>query len=491
LISVHLIYFTLTMKCFNQTLSSLCFFAVVTISLSIFTPTVEAKLRSVRSRRLGQVDEPNEGRHLQSLTYVGGNPSGLTLCQGDCDEDDDCEGDLICGQRERNDPVPGCSGSIGLGSRTDFCINGPTANPPVSPSVSPFNPSVSPSASPSAVQTTTTQAPVPATTAAPVPATAAPVAATQAPVPATTIAPVPATAAPVATTQAPVPATAAPVATTQAPVPATAAPVAVTQAPAPATAAPVPTAEPLLEVLGTDPNTSVIKLLMCQGDCDEDDDCEGDLICLQRERNEAVPGCSGSEGLGSKTDFCIVDPNAPTTTTQAPVPSPPGNAPPPTTPPALEPVSLSNFRLKLYWQRGYYWQEERREREWCMRCRNNGCQQNDKLFIYACSDNAQYFDFVPVQGTNYILIKLRNKNLCFQRADKDIYMRNCNSSNQNQLWFPKRGSFNGDSFEISPKGAVNLCITQRHHPKAREEVELEPCTTARKSDTSKWNRFKN
>jgi hypothetical protein len=34
-----------------------------------------------------------------------------------------------------------------------------------------------------------------------------------------------------------------------------------------------------------------------------------------------------------------------------------------------------------------------------------------------------------------------------------------------------------------------LCITQRHHPKAGEEVELESCSLARTSDTSKWNRY--
>jgi hypothetical protein len=31
-------------------------------------------------------------------------------------------------------------------------------------------------------------------------------------------------------------------------------------------------------------------------------------------------------------------------------------------------------------------------------------------------------------------------------------------------------------------------VTQRHHPKDGEIVEIEPCATAQKGDTSFWNR---
>jgi len=45
----------------------------------------------------------------------------------------------------------------------------------------------------------------------------------------------------------------------------------------------------------------------CEGDCDDNDDCEGDLICLQRSGFESVPGCSGEGGsrdLFGK-DICV------------------------------------------------------------------------------------------------------------------------------------------------------------------------------------------
>eukprot|EP01083_Nonionella_stella_P257314 880875_1 len=41
------------------------------------------------------------------------NPPGiLSVCEGDCDYDNDCEGDLKCHQRNAGDPnPPGCEGT--------------------------------------------------------------------------------------------------------------------------------------------------------------------------------------------------------------------------------------------------------------------------------------------------------------------------------------------------------------------------------------------
>ena len=36
-------------------------------------------------------------------------------CFGDCDHDDQCEGDLVCGQRDGFEPVSGCVGSSMMG----------------------------------------------------------------------------------------------------------------------------------------------------------------------------------------------------------------------------------------------------------------------------------------------------------------------------------------------------------------------------------------
>lgn len=45
----------------------------------------------------------------------------------------------------------------------------------------------------------------------------------------------------------------------------------------------------------------------CVGDCDTDDDCEGDLVCFQvigRGRGIEIPGCD-MKPVFSKTDFCV------------------------------------------------------------------------------------------------------------------------------------------------------------------------------------------
>jgi len=40
----------------------------------------------------------------------------------------------------------------------------------------------------------------------------------------------------------------------------------------------------------------------CQGDCNNDSDCEGDLRCFSREQNEPVPGCVGNGSTG--VNYC-------------------------------------------------------------------------------------------------------------------------------------------------------------------------------------------
>jgi len=52
---------------------------------------------------------------------------------------------------------------------------------------------------------------------------------------------------------------------------------------------------------------------LCEGDCDDDVDCEDGLVCHQRDGDEPVPGCSG-RGV-SNVDHCTYPTTATTTTT--------------------------------------------------------------------------------------------------------------------------------------------------------------------------------
>jgi hypothetical protein len=48
----------------------------------------------------------------------------LQLCEGDCDEDFDCDGDMICLQRNSGDPVGECTGTPQ--SSNDYCVSRPS-----------------------------------------------------------------------------------------------------------------------------------------------------------------------------------------------------------------------------------------------------------------------------------------------------------------------------------------------------------------------------
>jgi hypothetical protein len=79
------------------------------------------------------------------VVQVGLNPSNLGRCEGDCDDDSDCNGsDLVCfGRTEAFVDVPGCSGGLNDASLYDYCVrksdlNGaPTQDPSPDPTPDP------------------------------------------------------------------------------------------------------------------------------------------------------------------------------------------------------------------------------------------------------------------------------------------------------------------------------------------------------------------
>jgi len=65
--------------------------------------------------------DPEDLNYRNHLTRVGDNPDhSLGKCQGDCDSNDDCAGELICFQRDGFTAIPGC---IGTGTpHFDYCV---------------------------------------------------------------------------------------------------------------------------------------------------------------------------------------------------------------------------------------------------------------------------------------------------------------------------------------------------------------------------------
>ncbi len=60
---------------------------------------------------------------------------------------------------------------------------------------------------------------------------------------------------------------------------------------------------------------------MCEGDCDNDENCSGDLVCVQRSGNEPIQGCTGEGGDRDMygKDICA-QPQNPTPTPPTPTP---------------------------------------------------------------------------------------------------------------------------------------------------------------------------
>jgi len=95
---------------------------------------------------------------------------------------------------------------------------------------------------------------------------------------------------------------------------------------------------------------------LCEGDCDNDRDCQPGLVCLDRQsKTDSLGGCSGR--INSRADICV--PESGLTPVASPVRAPTPRPPvePPVSPPVRAPRDVGVdtgdvFALKLYWQLG-------------------------------------------------------------------------------------------------------------------------------------------
>lgn len=137
------------------------------------------------------------------------------------------------------------------------------------------------------------------------------------------------------------------------------------------------------------------------------------------------------------------------------------------------------FNLRLYWERGYRWQESSGESFWCMACVSHTCERDSSIEVKWCDrdDPRQqwYFDRSKIRSRG-------NKSMCLQRIGRSIKLRPCTNSKY-QRWseLPK-----DKPFELQIPGYSDKCATQHHHPKDNEEIYMESCKLAVVSDTDKW-----
>ena len=72
------------------------------------------------------------------------------------------------------------------------------------------------------------------------------------------------------------------------------------------------------------------------------------------------------------------------------------------------------FRLKLYWEDGYFWQEKTNEKWWCMACIDGKCEKNSKLELRDCKKrNGHDATFVATShGEDGHRFRVANTDLC-------------------------------------------------------------------------------
>ena len=291
----------------------------------------------------------------------------------------------------------------------------------------------------------------------------------------------PPTMSPVMVTSAPIPApvrppTPAPVVTTNAPVVTTNAPVATTNAPV---AAPTSSSQLPLQFIGNSGSpSSAFPLTRCRGDCDSDAECASGLTCFQRSISPGVPGCTGTPV--QNVDYCVNPADL----------SMPGS---------IQGTSSETFRLKMYWQQGYFWQDLPTDPVFCMKCDDvtPGCFAGQNVFVAPCEANITTeeptdfnFVFLPSGGAFYI--KIETSNLCLTLPPNRIHLpltvEPCSPYNELQLFFVYNGQATADSqFEIHPVTASDYCLDITHHPKIGERIFAWPCYYPRIWTTSLWN----
>ncbi len=139
----------------------------------------------------------------------------------------------------------------------------------------------------------------------------------------------------------------------------------------------------------------------------------------------------------------------------------------------------SYFNLRLFWKKGYRWQESSSEKKWCMQCTSSGCPEGSSIKIDTCdrSDSRQQFYF-----DNRRIRSRKNKDVCLERQGRSIKLDRCNDSSS-QKW---SGLSESREFQLRIPGNSSKCASQHHHPKAHERVYMESCKLSVENKTDKW-----
>jgi len=156
----------------------------------------------------------------------------------------------------------------------------------------------------------------------------------------------------------------------------------------------------------------------------------------------------------------------------------------------------AGFRLKMYWEEGYFWQERTEERWWCMQCvdkmGNSTCEKNSRMQLRNCrtkSDLDAIFTYTSFGDGGYQFRIANTNNMCLQKMGdrRAIRVRPCKDDQMLQRFMGFHPDL--DRFDLRPIIYSDRCLTNHHHPKPNETVYAETCKKAHQYDTGYWVRY--
>jgi len=122
------------------------------------------------------------------------------------------------------------------------------------------------------------------------------------------------------------------------------------------------------------------------------------------------------------------------------------------------------FQLHMYWEEGFCWQDEWKERKYCLQCEGSSCNTEDYLFIDECSGSSlQRFMYQPVPGSGGgKIMPFTRPDLCWTRTRVNAHqLRSCGNDYKDEqgrdvqiiIGFDPDGTF-----ELHPNGILDRCM---------------------------------
>eukprot|EP00980_Cylindrotheca_fusiformis_P013865 scaffold3598_cov115-Cylindrotheca_fusiformis.AAC.1 len=181
-------------------------------------------------------------------------------------------------------------------------------------------------------------------------------------------------------------------------------------------------------------------------------------------------------------------------------------------PPTYAPISPNHdFKMRLFWQKGYYWQESWREMRYCVECtkcdsygskdgweygcqrRNNGdCGEGDMFWVNRCNGGSKVN--IVNNGDLGLQVRMADTNLCMRRFSDDRLLKavKCDKNDKSQQWAPintlSRFELRALEHDGLPEDEA-MCVSQLHHPKNEEILAMHGCKDSRIYETRYWEEY--